>query len=140
MDLEGAECGYGASLDRFHWLAREHYVVVRNDLCSTDDYAGESLERKELPSRRRLDCGKGVGLGSEDAAWLEQKDVPIDDESPGWQVFLVVSVSLLSLSCVYHVIRHLLRLNMTKVNTSTNRGSSYPCITRAKLNGDMLEA
>ena len=58
------------SIDFIDWHG-EHYVVVRNDLCSTDDYAGESVERKELPSRRRLDCGKGVGLGSEDAAWLE---------------------------------------------------------------------
>jgi hypothetical protein len=34
----------------------------------------------------------------------------------------------------------LLHLNMTNVNTSTNWSSSYPHITRAKLNGDMLEA
>ena len=59
------------SIDFIGWHG-QHYVVVRNDLCSTDDYyAGESVEPKELPSRRRLDCGKGVDLGSEDAAWLE---------------------------------------------------------------------
>ena len=49
----------------------------------------------------------------------------------------MVSVSLLSL---YHVIHHHLCLNMTKVDTSTNRSFSYPCIARAKLNSDMLEA
>ncbi|KAJ3988370.1 hypothetical protein F5890DRAFT_1492186 [Lentinula detonsa] len=42
-----------------------------------------ALELKELPSRRRLDCGKGVDLGTEDAAWLERKDVPMDYEEPG---------------------------------------------------------
>jgi hypothetical protein len=41
-----------------------------------------SIELKELPTRRRLDCGKGVDLGSEDAAWLERKDVPMDYEAP----------------------------------------------------------
>ena len=83
---------------------------------------------------------KGVDPESEDAAWLERKDVPIDYEIPGLQVFLLVSVCLLSLSCVYHVIHRLLHLNKTKVNTGTNRSSSDPCITRAKLNNDMLEA
>ncbi|KAJ3762745.1 hypothetical protein EV360DRAFT_92279 [Lentinula raphanica] len=58
------------TLDFVGWH-REHYVVVR------------ILELKELPSRRRLDCGKGVDLGTEDAAWLERKDVPMDYEEPG---------------------------------------------------------
>lgn len=47
-------------------------------LCS-----GAHIDLKELPSRRRLDCGKGVDLGGEDAAWLERKDVPVDYEEPG---------------------------------------------------------
>jgi len=41
-----------------------------------------TVELKELPSRRRLDCGKGVDLGSDDAAWLERKDVPMDYDMP----------------------------------------------------------
>ncbi|KAF5347337.1 hypothetical protein D9756_009951 [Leucocoprinus leucothites] len=41
-----------------------------------------TLELKELPSRRRLDCGKGVDLGGEDAVWLERKDVPMDYDMP----------------------------------------------------------
>ncbi|EED84051.1 predicted protein [Postia placenta Mad-698-R] len=64
------------SLDFVGWHG-EHYVVVR---------AGEKdggVELKELPSRRRLDCGKGVDLGGEDAAWLERKDVPMDYEMTG---------------------------------------------------------
>ena len=52
----------------------EHYVVVRNN---------ETVELKELPARRRLDCGKGVDLGGEDATWLERKDVPMDYEMSG---------------------------------------------------------
>ncbi|KAJ3559048.1 hypothetical protein NP233_g11361 [Leucocoprinus birnbaumii] len=40
------------------------------------------VELKELPSRRRLDCGKGVDLGGEDAVWLERKDVPMDYDMP----------------------------------------------------------
>ena len=52
----------------------EHYVVVRS---------GERVELKELPARRRLDCGKGVDLGSEDAMWMERKDVPMDYEMTG---------------------------------------------------------
>jgi hypothetical protein len=59
------------ALDFVGWHG-EHYVVVR----STDGV----VELKELPSRRRLDCGKGVDLGSADAIWLERKDVPIDYE------------------------------------------------------------
>jgi hypothetical protein len=58
------------SLDFVGWHG-EHHVVVRN---------GSSVELKELPFRRRLDCGKGVDLGGEDAKWLERKDVPIDYE------------------------------------------------------------
>ena len=41
------------------------------------------VELKELPVCRRLDCGKGVNLGSEDAMWMERKDVPIDYEMSG---------------------------------------------------------
>ncbi|KAG5645140.1 hypothetical protein DXG03_006857 [Asterophora parasitica] len=63
------------SVDFIGWHG-EHYVVVRTD-------AGRSVELKELPTRRRLDCGKGVDLGSGDAAWLERKDVPMDYEMPG---------------------------------------------------------
>ena len=48
-----------------------------------EDSDGYGLELKELPTRRRLDCGKGVDLGGEDAAWLERKDVPMDYEMPG---------------------------------------------------------
>ncbi|KAF5366720.1 hypothetical protein D9758_006467 [Tetrapyrgos nigripes] len=44
---------------------------------------GVHIDLKELPPRRRLDCGKGVDLGGEDAAWLERKDVPVDYEEPG---------------------------------------------------------
>lgn len=47
---------------------------------------GKKIELKELPARRRLDCGKGVDLGSEDATWLERKDVPMDYEMPGLEV------------------------------------------------------
>lgn len=55
----------------------EHYVVVR---CPGD------VELKELPVRRRLDCGKGVNLGTDDAAWMERKDVPMDYEMSGIEV------------------------------------------------------
>jgi hypothetical protein len=61
------------SLDFVGWHG-EHYAVVRGG----DD--GKTVELKELPGRRRLDCGKGVDLGSGDASWLERKDVPIDYE------------------------------------------------------------
>lgn len=61
------------SLDFVGWHG-EHYVVVRNE---------RSVELKELPARRRLDCGKGVDLGGEDATWLERKDVPMDYEMSG---------------------------------------------------------
>ncbi|KAF8647574.1 hypothetical protein AX16_006613 [Volvariella volvacea WC 439] len=53
---------------------------------STATTATETVKRvelKELPTRRRLDCGKGVDLGGSDAAWLERKDVPVDYEMPG---------------------------------------------------------
>ncbi|KAI0698173.1 hypothetical protein C8T65DRAFT_582077 [Cerioporus squamosus] len=56
----------------------EHYVVVRSG-------EQEKVELKELPARRRLDCAKGVDLGSEDAAWMERKDLPMDYETPGLQ-------------------------------------------------------
>ncbi|KAF9262077.1 hypothetical protein L218DRAFT_945606 [Marasmius fiardii PR-910] len=68
------------SLDFIGWH-REHYVVVRSDV--DDPPLCLNVELKELPSRRRLDCAKGVDLGTEDAAWLERKDVPIDYEVPG---------------------------------------------------------
>lgn len=61
------------SLDFVGWHG-EHYVVCRSS---------SSVELKELPARRRLDCGKGVDLGGDDAAWLERKDVPMDYEVPG---------------------------------------------------------
>jgi hypothetical protein len=64
------------TLDFVGWHG-EHYVVVR------DEKDKLMLELKELPARRRLDCGKGVDLGSEDACWLERKDVPIDYEMSG---------------------------------------------------------
>ncbi len=69
------------SLDFLGWHG-EHYVVVRSD-GSSSGYGSGSVELKELPTRRRLDCGKGADLGGEDAAWLERKDVPIDYETPG---------------------------------------------------------
>ena len=65
------------SLDFVGWHG-EHYVVVRRT-----GENGKKVELKELPVRRRLDCGKGVDLGSDDAAWLERKDVPIDYERSG---------------------------------------------------------
>lgn len=63
------------ALDFVGWHG-EHYVVVR----------GDTVDVKELPARRRLDCGKGVDLGGEDATWLERKDVPMDYEMPGLEV------------------------------------------------------
>ncbi|KAJ7153420.1 hypothetical protein C8R43DRAFT_1001883 [Mycena crocata] len=62
------------ALDFLGWHG-EHYVVVRG----SDD---GSVELKELPCRRHLDCGKGVDLGGDDAAWLERKDIPMDYEMP----------------------------------------------------------
>ena len=70
-----AVAGAVPSVDFVGWHG-EHYVVVRSG-------DGEKLELKELPARRRLDCGKGVDLGGEDATWLERKDVPMDYEMPG---------------------------------------------------------
>lgn len=67
------------SLDFVGWHG-EHWVIVRGT-------AGE-VELKELPARRRLDCGTGVDLGSEDAAWLERKDVPMDYEVSGLETRL----------------------------------------------------
>jgi hypothetical protein len=55
-----------------------HCVPGNSGLCQ-----GVHVDLKELPSRRRLDCGKGVDLGGDDAAWLERKDVPVDYEEPG---------------------------------------------------------
>ncbi|KAG6818990.1 hypothetical protein H0H93_016585 [Arthromyces matolae] len=68
------------SLDFVGWHG-EHYVVVRTG--EGENGGGGSVELKELPSRRRLDCGKGVDLGTADAEWLERKDVPMDYEMPG---------------------------------------------------------
>lgn len=62
------------SVDFVGWHG-EHFVVVRA--------RGARAELKELPVRRRLDCGKGVDLGTEDAMWMERKDVPIDYERSG---------------------------------------------------------
>lgn len=63
------------SVDFVGWHG-EHYVVIRDgQKCF--------IELKELPARRRLDCGNAVDLGGEDAAWLERKDIPIDFERPG---------------------------------------------------------
>jgi len=86
------------SVDYVGWHG-EHFVVVRNhdhhhhwadsvDVCDGNPagyVAGGAsrVELKELPVRRRLDCGKGVDLGSEDAMWIERKDVPIDYERSG---------------------------------------------------------
>ncbi|KAF8900469.1 hypothetical protein CPB84DRAFT_1815399 [Gymnopilus junonius] len=78
------------TLDFLGWHG-EHYVVVRsehNNAGEGDNYEGSSsgsgsVELKELPTRRRLDLGKGVDLGGDDAAWLERKDVPMDYEMPG---------------------------------------------------------
>ncbi|KAL0065624.1 hypothetical protein AAF712_007402 [Marasmius tenuissimus] len=84
------------SLDFIGWH-QEHYAVVRSERgerhgrgergeqlgCYGGVYGGTIIELKELPARRRLDCAKGVDLGSDDAAWLERKDVPIDYEVPG---------------------------------------------------------
>ncbi|KAJ7049074.1 hypothetical protein C8F01DRAFT_1379121 [Mycena amicta] len=55
----------------------EHYAVVRGV-----SGGGSGIQLKELPGRRHLDCGSGVDLGGEDAAWLERKDVPMDYEMP----------------------------------------------------------
>ena len=62
------------SLDFVGWHG-EYFVIVRGKDC---------IEVKELPTKRRLDCGTGVDLGGEDAAWMERKDVPIDYEVPGF--------------------------------------------------------
>jgi hypothetical protein len=34
--------------------------------------------RKEIPARHWLGCCKGVDLGSEEACWVERRDVPSD--------------------------------------------------------------
>lgn len=62
------------SLDFVGWHG-EHFIVIRSQ---------DVIEIKELPAKRRLDCGTGVDLGGEDAAWMERKDVPIDYEIPGF--------------------------------------------------------
>jgi hypothetical protein len=66
------------SLDFLGWHG-EHFAIART--ASERQWHG-NVELKELPTRRRLDCGKGVDLGSDDAAWLERKDVPMDYELP----------------------------------------------------------
>lgn len=70
------------SIDFIGWHG-EHYAVVRSGDPRQQGYERMSVELKELPTRRRLDCGKGVDLGGEDATWLERKDVPMDYENPG---------------------------------------------------------
>ncbi|KAH9993095.1 hypothetical protein BJV77DRAFT_1000192 [Russula vinacea] len=96
------------SVDYVGWHG-EHFVVVRHNhnhnhhhhhhshhphhhhhssasgTCGIkgDAKNGMCVELKELPVRRRLDCGKGVDLGSDDAMWMERKDVPIDYEISG---------------------------------------------------------
>ena len=92
------------SIDYVGWHG-EHFVVVRhnhnhnhhirghhhssasggacNDKGDAAANGGVCVEIKELPVRRRLDCGKGVDLGSDDAMWMERKDVPIDYEMSG---------------------------------------------------------
>ncbi len=86
------------SIDYVGWHG-EHFVVVRHNhnnghhhssasggTCGNNGDAaanGVCVELKELPVRRRLDCGKGVDLGSDDAMWMERKDVPIDYEMSG---------------------------------------------------------
>jgi hypothetical protein len=86
------------SIDYVGWHG-EHFVVVRhnhshhrhssasggacNDKGDATANNGVCVEIKELPVRRRLDCGKGVDLGSDDAMWMERKDVPIDYEMSG---------------------------------------------------------
>jgi hypothetical protein len=82
------------SIDYVGWHG-EHFVVVRHHdhqhwpASVGGDHVGDAasgvscVELKELPVRRRLDCGKGVDLGSEDAMWMERKDVPIDYERSG---------------------------------------------------------
>ncbi|KAI0742948.1 hypothetical protein C8Q80DRAFT_943720 [Daedaleopsis nitida] len=69
------------TLDFVGWHG-EHYVVVRS---SAGESGREKVDLKELPARRRLDCAKGVDFGSEDAAWMERKDLPMDYETPGLQ-------------------------------------------------------
>lgn len=75
------------SVDFIGWHG-EHFVVVRSEDSNPSASGGNlnkraEVELKELPARRRLDCGKGVDLGSDDAMWLERKDVPMDYERPG---------------------------------------------------------
>jgi hypothetical protein len=93
------------SVDYVGWHG-EHFVVVRHNhhhhghhhhrhnhhhhssasgACGIkgDAANGVCVELKELPVRRRLDCGKGVDLGGDDAMWMERKDVPIDYEMSG---------------------------------------------------------
>jgi len=75
------------SIDYVGWHG-EHFVVVRHRhpvspaVCGSLG-GGACVVLKELPIRRRLDCGNGVDLGSDDAMWIERKDVPIDYEMSG---------------------------------------------------------
>jgi hypothetical protein len=73
-------------------LHGEHFIVVRHDHGRHQSGASDNaangnevgVEIKELPIRRRLDCGKGVDLGSDDhIVWMERKDVLIDYEMSG---------------------------------------------------------
>ena len=75
------------SLDLLGWHG-EPFVVLKSTGAAWAQRARlleleqKVVEVKDLPSRRRLDCGNGVDLGGEDAAWLERKDVPMDYEVP----------------------------------------------------------
>ncbi|KAI0282237.1 hypothetical protein BC826DRAFT_1065780 [Russula brevipes] len=64
------------------WLTQARDVALA---VPSVDYVGWHGEHfvVELPVRRRLDCGKGVDLGSDDAMWMERRDVPIDYEMSG---------------------------------------------------------
>jgi hypothetical protein len=56
-----------------------HIPQTRNPTPTTTT---ATIELKELPSRRRLDCAKAVDLGNDDNVWLERRDVPIDYDMP----------------------------------------------------------
>ena len=81
-------------------LHGEHFIVVRHNHGRHQSGASDSaangdevcVEIKELPIRRRLDCGKGVDLGSDDAIWMERKDVLIDYEMSGPGSYILSSI------------------------------------------------
>ena len=61
-------------LDFLAWHGVPYVVLKAQD----DEGRIASVELKELQTRRILDCGRGVDLGGEDAAWLERKDAPMN--------------------------------------------------------------